>query len=140
VARDCLADEDLRPCLDVDAQLSFAAIGVPLIRELESLKPFGVGNPEPLFMTREVEVCERKVFSAGARFRFRHEGRLIGGVAFGAGEDFPAVPGTRVDVVYRLSENEWNGTSVVELKIVDARPAAAGLTTMSEHTGEGSTS
>jgi single-stranded-DNA-specific exonuclease len=140
VARDCLAADDLRPCLDVDAQLSFAAIGFPLIRELEALKPFGVGNPEPLFMTREVEVCERKVFSGGARFRFRHEGRLIGGVAFGVGEDFPGAPGTRVDVVYRLSENEWNGTSVVELKIVDARPAAAGLTTTSGHAGEGSTS
>lgn len=125
VARDCLTTEDLLPCLDVDAQLSFAAIGFPLIRELESLKPFGVGNPEPLFMTREVEVCERKVFSAGARFQFRHGGRLIGGVAFGAGEDFPGAPGTKVDVVYRLSENEWNGTSIVELKIVDARPAAA---------------
>ena len=140
VARDCLAAEDLLPCLDVDAQLSFAAIGFPLIRELESLKPFGVGNPEPLFMTREVEVCERKVFSAGARFRFRHEGQLIGGVAFGAGEDFPGVPGTKVDVVYRLSENEWNGTSVVELKIVDARPAAVGLTTTPEHMADGSTS
>ena len=126
VARECLAPEDLLPCLDVDAQLSFAAIGFPLIRELESLKPFGVGNPEPLFMTRGVEVCERKMFSTGARFRFRQEGRLIGGVAFGAGEDFPGVPGTKVDVVYRLSENEWNGTSIVELKVVDARPAAAG--------------
>lgn len=139
VARECLAPEDLLPCLEVDAQLSFAAIGFPLIRELESLKPFGVGNPEPLFMTREVEVCERKMFSAGARFRFRHEGRLIGGVAFGAGEDFPGVPGTKVDVVYRLSENEWNGTSVVELKIVDVRSTAASLTTTPEPMGDGST-
>ena len=90
-------------------------------------------------MTREVEVCERKMFSAGARFRFRHEGRLIGGVAFGAGEDFPGVPGTKVDVVYRLSENEWNGTSVVELKIVDVRSTAASLTTTPEPMGDGST-
>jgi hypothetical protein len=46
-------------------------------------------------------------------------------VAFGAGDDFPAVAGTRVDLIYRLSENEWNGTSTVELKVIDAQPAAA---------------
>ena len=96
----------------------------PLVRELESLKPFGVGNSEPLFITREVEVCERKPFSGGARFRFRQGGRVIGGVAFGAGDDFAAIAGTKIDLAYRLSENEWNGTFSVELKIADARLAA----------------
>ena len=114
------------PLLEVDALLNFSEIGLPLLRELESLKPFGVGNPEPLFMTERVEVCDRKPFSAGVRFRFRHGGRVIGGVAFGAGDDFLAAPGVTVDLAYRLSENEWNGTTSVDLKIVDARPAAAG--------------
>ena len=125
VARECLAPDDLLPYLEVDAQLSFAEIRFSLIRELESLKPFGVGNPEPLFMTQRVEVCDHKPFSGGARFRFRHADRVIGGVAFGTGDGFPAASGTKVDLAYRLSENEWNGTSTVELKIVDARPAAA---------------
>src|SRR5436309_942923 len=124
VAREILASGDLLPCLEVDAELNFAEIGFPLVRELESLKPFGVGNPEPLFITREVEVCERKPFSGGARFRFRQGGRVIGGVAFGAGDDFAAVAGTKIDLAYRLSENEWNGTFSVELKIADARLAA----------------
>jgi single-stranded-DNA-specific exonuclease len=126
VAREILASDDLLPQLDVDAQLSFSEIGLPLLRELESLKPFGVGNPEPLFMTERVEVCDRKPFSAGVRFRFRHGGRVIGGVAFGAGDDFLAAPGATVDLVYRLSEDEWNGTTTVDLKVVDARAADAG--------------
>ena len=94
------------------------------MRELDLLKPFGVGNPEPLFMTQGVEVCDSKLFSGGARFRFRQGTRWIGGVAFGIGENSPALPGATIDLVYRLSENEWNGSSIVELKIVDARPAA----------------
>jgi len=126
VAREFLAPDDLLPVLDIDAQLMFADIGFPLMRELESLKPFGVGNPEPLFMSETVEVCERNVFSTGARFRLRQNGRVLGGVAFGVGEDFPGIPGTNIDVVYRLGENEWNGTKAVELKIVNARLAAAG--------------
>ena len=122
-ARECLAPEDLLPLLEVDAPLSLPDIGFSLMRELEALKPFGIGNPEPLFMTCALEVCERKLFPAGARFRFRQGERAIGGVAFGAGEDFPGAPGTRVDVAYRLSENEWNGSTSVEMKIVDARRA-----------------
>jgi single-stranded-DNA-specific exonuclease len=140
VAREILQPGDLLPLLEVDALLNFSEIGFPLVRELESLKPFGVGNPEPLFMTERVEVCDRKPFSAGVRFRFRHGGRVVGGVAFGAGDDFLAAPGVTVDLAYRLSENEWNGTSTVDLKIVDARPAAGGLTVTPTHTGEGSTS
>jgi single-stranded-DNA-specific exonuclease len=123
VAREFLQPADLLPSLEVDALLNFAEIGFPLMRELEALKPFGVGNPEPLFMSQGVEVCERKPISAGARFRFRQGARTIGGVAFGIDENFPAVPGAAVDLAYRLSENEWNGTSTVELKVIDARPS-----------------
>ena len=124
VVRECLPPKNLLPLLEIDARLKFSEIGFPLMRELEALKPFGVGNPEPLFMTQGVEVCESKLFSGGARFRFRQETRSIGGVAFGIGENFPALPGAVIDLVYRLNENEWNGSSIVELKIVDARPAA----------------
>jgi single-stranded-DNA-specific exonuclease len=123
VAREWLRAEDLLPLLEIDAPLSLPNIGLSLMREIEALKPFGIGNPEPLFMTRGLEVCERKLFSAGARFRFRQDARVIGAVAFGAGEDFPGAPGTKVDVAYRLSKNEWNGSSSVEMKIVDARRA-----------------
>jgi len=123
VAREWLRADDLLPLLEIDAPLSLPDIGFSLMRELEALKPFGIGNPEPLFITRGLEVCERKIFPAGARFRFRQGERVIGAVAFGAGEDFPGAPGTKVDVAYRLSENEWNGSSSVEMKIVDARRA-----------------
>jgi single-stranded-DNA-specific exonuclease len=125
VARECLAPDDLLPSIEVDAQLRFAEIGFSLIREIDSLKPFGVSNPEPLFMTKMVEVCERKPFSGGARFRFRQEDCVIGGVVFGGADKLPTETGTRIDLAYKLSENEWNGTSTVELKIVDARPAVA---------------
>jgi single-stranded-DNA-specific exonuclease len=127
VARDCLDAGDLLPLLEIDAELNFSQIGFPVIRELETLKPFGVGNPEPLFMTAGVEVCDRKEFTGGARFRLRQGGRVIGAVAFGVGETFAGAPGATVDVVYRLCENEWNGSSTVELKLVDARPAAKRL-------------
>lgn len=124
VARETLSAEALVPFLEIDAQLSFSQIGVPLMREIDVLKPFGVGNPEPLFMSRGVEVCERKDFATGARFRFKEANCQICGVAFGIGENFAGRAGARVDLVYRLGENEWNGNSTVELKVIDSRPAS----------------
>lgn len=124
-ARELLSPVDLMPLLEIDGALNFSGIGFPLMRELDSLKPFGVGNPEPLFLTERVQVYERKEFSAGVRFRLSQAKRVLGGVIFGAAEDFPGRPGENLDLVYRLSENEWNGATRVELKIVDARPAVA---------------
>jgi single-stranded-DNA-specific exonuclease len=122
-ARQDLAGELLTPPLEIDAQLDFPAIGMALARELEVLQPFGVGNPEPVFMTATAEVCERKVFSAGVRYRLRQAGQVMAGVIFGVGDEFPGIPGEIVDVAYRLSTNEWNGMTSVELKIADLRPS-----------------
>ena len=116
-----LTSEELLPLLEIDAPLNFSDIGFSLARTLDVLKPFGVGNPEPLFMTTKVEVCERKDFSAGVRYRLRQERHVVGGVIFAAGDDFPGRVGESIDVAYRVSENEWNGASHVELKIVDVR-------------------
>lgn len=135
VARQTLAADDLNPLLEIDAVLRFNQVGFALARELEILKPFGIGNPEPLFMTPQVEVRERKVFSAGVRYRLRDNGCTIGAVLFGAGEDGPGIPGEKIDVAYRLSENEWNGSSAVELRIVDARPAACGVASLTRTQG-----
>jgi single-stranded-DNA-specific exonuclease len=119
--RDCLAADALTPFLEIDGALDFAAIGLPLLRELNALKPFGIGNPEPVFMSERVEVCERKEFPSGVRLRLRQTARVLGGVMFGAVDALPGKPGETLDVVYRLAENEWNGTTRVELKLVDSR-------------------
>ncbi len=123
VARESLTHQDLMPVIDLDAELGFSQIDFSLMREIEVLRPFGVGNPEPLFLTRNVEVCERTNFSNGARFRFRHSGRNLAGVVFGPGEESSVGAGEKVDLAYRLTEKEWNGTSAIELRIIDARSA-----------------
>jgi len=68
------------PRLEIDAQLYFSELSLPLLRELKILEPYGIGNPEPLYMTVNAEVCERKVFSAGIRYRLRQGGRVVSGV------------------------------------------------------------
>ena len=122
-ARQKLSGEQLSPLLEIDAQLDFSQLTLPLMRELEVMQPFGVGNPEPVFATYGAEVCERKVFSAGVRLRLRQAGKVMSGVIFGVGDEYPGQPGEMLDVAYRLTENQWNGNTSVELKIADVRAA-----------------
>ncbi|MDO9631599.1 MAG: single-stranded-DNA-specific exonuclease RecJ, partial [Humidesulfovibrio sp.] len=46
----------LRPSLKLDRELAFGDISFTLLKELEMLQPFGMGNPEPLFVSPPVLV------------------------------------------------------------------------------------
>lgn len=122
-ASSSLTEEDMVPILEVDAGVDFSDIGLSVARELQQLQPFGVGNPEPILLTRGVKVAERRDFKGGARFKLRQGNRTLDAVCFGSGEDFPIRRGATIDLLYRLGENQWNGTSSAQLRIVDARPS-----------------
>ena len=121
VAREALDEEDLLPYLDVDAEVDFAQLSLGLVRQMRLLGPFGVGNPEPVFQTRGVEVCERRNFNRVSRFRLRHNEHTVTAVTFGPPEDLPTRVNDRVDIAYRLRENEWQGTYAMELRLLDVR-------------------
>jgi single-stranded-DNA-specific exonuclease len=123
MARSSLAPEHLTPVIDVDAELDFSQIKGDLLRQIGALEPFGIGNPEPVFVTRGVEMCERKPISGGSRFKLRHDGRTLGAFAFGLEEQWPQALQAKIDIVYRLSENVWNGTHALELRLIDGRAA-----------------
>jgi single-stranded-DNA-specific exonuclease len=125
IARSTLSAEQLVPCLEVDAEVDFSEIDLALTSQLEAFKPFGVGNPEPLFMTRAVEVADRRDFNGGCRLRLRQQGRSLAAVVFSRVEPIPHRPGEMLDVAYRLTENQWNGNATVELRLVDSRPIEA---------------
>jgi single-stranded-DNA-specific exonuclease len=56
LAKEKLGLEDLLPSLDIDMELAFLDLNEKVINEFESLEPFGTGNPEPLFYTRNLKI------------------------------------------------------------------------------------
>ena len=44
------------PHLSIDAEIKFADISEILTNEIEALSPFGIANPEPVLMARNVKV------------------------------------------------------------------------------------
>src|SRR5579859_317665 len=55
-ARGKLTLADFEPVLDVDAELGLADVTPELFQALELLEPYGMGNPEPVFAARGVQL------------------------------------------------------------------------------------
>ena len=49
------------PTLHLDAELDFDQLTPGFLDDLNTLQPFGSGNPEPLFGARRIRVAERRV-------------------------------------------------------------------------------
>jgi single-stranded-DNA-specific exonuclease len=56
-AKQHLALSDFEPVLKVDADIPFASISLGLYEVLRNMQPFGVGNPEPIFVARNLRVA-----------------------------------------------------------------------------------
>ena len=56
-ARTRLTPADFDPILDLDAELDLTEITPQLFQALELLEPYGMGNPEPVFATRGVQLA-----------------------------------------------------------------------------------
>jgi len=54
----------LKPSLKLDRELGFGEITHTLLKELELLQPFGMGNPEPLFVSPPVLVKDYRTFGS----------------------------------------------------------------------------
>jgi single-stranded-DNA-specific exonuclease len=101
---------ELVPIIDIDAALPLRALRGREIRLISQMGPFGEGNPEPVFLSRGVEVVECRIVGAdGQHLRLKLRDAHDGGgrvtwpaIAFGLGEA-EVREGQRLDVVYSLA-------------------------------------
>lgn len=56
IAQNRIDPEMLTPCLEADGELPLSSLTQGLIRDLELLAPFGVGNPWPVFISRDARL------------------------------------------------------------------------------------
>ena len=113
------------PALDIDCEISPALLDDLNFGFIKSLRPFGEGNPNPVFLTRRARVLDaRKVGKPPDHLKMRvgHGGRVWNAIAFKQG-DHPVVPGERIDLVYRAVVNDWGAVPSLELEVVDFRQA-----------------
>ena len=112
----------------IEASAAFADLKPSLHEEIQMLAPFGVGNREPLLLSREVEVVRAETFGGDRRhlrLQLRDRTASAEAIAFDKAAAAPHLPsGRRIDVVYALQCERWDGLDRVRLHLRDLRPAA----------------
>ncbi len=115
------------PSLPIDAELSLNDITEELADQLESLTPFGSGNPEPLFMTRDVTLVSCTRVGSGHRRMVLSPSSSAGAprlqaIQFNAGSE-KEEPAAFARMAFRVRWNHWNGTRRLQLVVEAVQPA-----------------
>jgi len=125
IAEEKLKDKKLSPTLNVDMELDLKDLTFDFYQELSLLEPFGEGNPQPVFVSRDAKAVEVKTVGASNRhlkFRLLSPSLKLTfeAIGFGLGNLYHQLSlGKNIDVTYNLTTNEWNGNHKLQLKIKD---------------------
>ncbi|MDD5590256.1 MAG: single-stranded-DNA-specific exonuclease RecJ [Candidatus Portnoybacteria bacterium] len=134
MARAALKEEDLSIELEVDSKIGPAEIKFELFDRLQRFAPFGEGNPRPSFWLENLEVVAVKNVGNNEKhlkFELKIEslpGKIFKAIGFNqASKNGHIKIGDKIDIVFELIVNEWNGSRELQLKIVDIHKIEANL-------------
>jgi len=114
------------PGIELSGWLDGTQLTEQLMTELEQLRPFGMGNPEPVFGVRGVRLRNRPDVFKEIHFRFaaeNDEGRRISGVAWKLAGKLPPV-GPPLEMAIQLNWNYYNGRRSLQIELLDWRLAS----------------
>jgi len=126
IAEDQLTGKDLRQTLSADMVVPLSDLNYDVLKYLAYLEPTGYGNPDAMFVSRNVRVkSSRTVGSEGRHLKLTLEderGVSIDSIGFRLGHLQPTLP-SRVDVLYHFESNEYNGRTSLQLNLKDVKAA-----------------
>ena len=125
LATDQLGHLELRPGLVIDAELPLSVLAGDTFNLIQKLSPFGSGNPQPTFLTRQVEVIECRNFGNQGewrRLKLKQGNVTWQAVDFESKRKRDEIP-SQIDIVYVLEKSRWNEEEVLRLKLLDFAPA-----------------
>ncbi|XHX79135.1 MAG: single-stranded-DNA-specific exonuclease RecJ [Stenomitos frigidus ULC029] len=124
-----LQPEHLKPLVVIDTQATIEQLDLSLYAQIDALHPCGIENPDPVFWSANVRVCEQKRIGKGhIKLVVSQDDAMTGARKFTAiawrwGDYYP-LP-SHLDLAYRLRTNDWNGEISLELELVGARKPGA---------------
>ena len=127
-ARETLSLEDLISVIETDCEIQFEDINLALAESLQLLEPYGVSNPIPMFIMRNVCVNELTGISEGKHTKLvlGNNKMTLSAMYFSNSPDSLGIyVGDRVDVLFSIDINEWQDRRSVQLIVRDIKPSVA---------------
>ena len=132
IASQELEGKDLKPTILIDAQIKLEDVNWPLFENLELFRPFGMKNKKPKFIAKGLNISGlEKVGRDGKHLRImvNHDTPTIRKtIGFGIGNSWgnKLKVGNKIDMVFEVDVNEWNGNRELQLKIIDLKLSLRG--------------
>ena len=118
---------DLVPKIKIDAELSAGDITLDTANNIWKFEPFGLGNPEPIFLVKGLIIKSKKLLGAKKNhiklaLEIPGMSSTIDSIGFDMKEVYDKLTiGDQIDIVGFLDINEWNGQKKVQLRIMDVK-------------------
>ncbi len=113
------------PRIFYDAEIPFSGLSLDFLADYELLEPFGSSNPQPVFVSRGVELCARPQVMKNRHLRlFLRQPDCfteLEAVYFGGGDI--RLPDPPWDVAFHLDRNSFRGRVSLQLLIQEIKPA-----------------
>jgi single-stranded-DNA-specific exonuclease len=126
IAKDELTKNELRPEIEIDAELNFDEINNIFINILSFFEPYGPGNAVPVFVTKNVQVvgAVKNAKSDTHIFKVKDsESKKIFDAVFFLSKDYKEEikTGNYIDMCYSVEKNLWNGKESIKLRVRDLK-------------------
>ena len=123
-AAEVLSEEDFKISFYADCEIDMKDITMDLAQDLSLLEPYGVGNPSPTFIMRDVTV--QRVMSIGGgkhtKLLLHKDGISLYAMYFGTSASSLGFDvGDTIDVLFNIDINDFRNVKSVQLIIEDAR-------------------
>ena len=123
-----LTPDDLIPELHYDLDLRIPEANASLHQLLRHFGPYGVGNPSPVFIARDVGVVgfPREVGDGHAKLELTQDGARLQAIGFRMAARLREIDFSRqkIDVAFQLQVDRWNGSEYLQARLLDVRPAS----------------
>jgi single-stranded-DNA-specific exonuclease len=116
--------ELLIPEIVIDAEITFADIQWSFYNIIQQMEPFGPENLRPVFVAKNVwnTGYSKIVKEDHIRFSLKQNNIVFTGIGFNMADKFHLLEmKSPVDIVFKIDENEWNGTKSLQLRMLDLR-------------------
>ncbi len=127
VVESTIAPEMLVPQIEVHAEIPLKIIQGKFFRVLKQFAPFGPGNPNPIFVSKDCHLSgmSRIVGNKHLKFKVSQTGYPqidLPAIAFQQGHHQRKLQQKQpFDMAYQIEENEWNGQISLQLNVKDIR-------------------
>jgi len=128
-----LSSNPVESQLNIDAEIPLNLLTFQAVKEMESLAPFGAGNPRPLLAASDVElIAPPKVIGKSGQhlsLQLSQNNAKLRAVAFGKADEFESLKNiwtqgscpTRLSIAFSPLINTFAGRTQVEIQVKDWR-------------------